>query len=68
MTARMRSGAAISIRCAGDQPAGARFGFGAGGLSGLRAGSGALGGGAMTGIWTGSTVIVRDGPSSEPRG
>jgi hypothetical protein len=34
----------------------------------LRAGSGTRGGGEVTGIWIGSTVIVRDGPSSEPRG
>jgi hypothetical protein len=50
------------------QRAGERSGLGAGGRSGSREGSGSRGAGAVTGVCTGSTVIVRDGPSRDPSG
>jgi putative serine protease PepD len=51
------------------QRAGAGGAVGDDGRSGSRDGSGRTsGGGAGVGVSTGSTVMVRDGPSSEPRG
>src|SRR4051794_41972721 len=64
MTARIRSGAVARIG-RGRQRVGTAGREGFDGRSGSRSGR-TSGGGAGVGVSTGSTVIVRDGPSSEP--
>src|SRR4051794_41777919 len=64
MTARIRSGAVARIG-RGRQRVGTAGREGFDGRSGSRSGR-TSGGGAGAGVSTGSTVIVRDGPSSEP--